>query len=228
VAIDHRGHGRGLRSLQKFRLEDAADDAAALCELLGLKDVILVGYSMGGPIALLAAQRHPGLAAGIVCMATGLEWRETRRERTRWYFLFVLEFLLRSRFASHGNRLSFRRMARGRPEVEPYSDWLLAESRRGDPTAIVQAGRALSTYDARPWAAELQLPSTVVYTTQDQLVKAPKQTALGTALGAEIEYLDGDHFVSLARPAAFSRATRTAVDGVVERIRSGRQSGAVA
>ena len=53
MAIDHRGHGRGLRTLQRFRLEDAADDAAALCELLGLKDVILVGYSMGGPIALL-------------------------------------------------------------------------------------------------------------------------------------------------------------------------------
>src|SRR4029079_12078027 len=55
VAIDHRGHGRGLRSLQKFRLEDAADDAAALCELLGLKDVILAGYPMGGPIAFPAA-----------------------------------------------------------------------------------------------------------------------------------------------------------------------------
>jgi hypothetical protein len=75
---------------------------------------------------------------------------------------------------------------------------------------------------------QLQLPSTVVYTTKDQLVKAPKQTALGAALGAEIEYLDGDHFVSIARPRAFSQATRAAVDGVVERIRSGRSSGAVA
>ena len=29
VGIDHRGHGRGLRSPDAFTLEDAADDAAA-------------------------------------------------------------------------------------------------------------------------------------------------------------------------------------------------------
>ena len=32
VAIDHRGHGRGIRSRKAFRLEDCADDAAALCD----------------------------------------------------------------------------------------------------------------------------------------------------------------------------------------------------
>ena len=35
VAIDVRGHGRGLRSEVPFTLEDAADDAAALVRHLG-------------------------------------------------------------------------------------------------------------------------------------------------------------------------------------------------
>src|ERR1700743_2678168 len=30
LAIDHRGHGRGLRALTPFRLEDCAADAAAV------------------------------------------------------------------------------------------------------------------------------------------------------------------------------------------------------
>src|ERR1700730_4576693 len=30
VALDHRGHGRGIRSRRPFRLEDCADDVAAL------------------------------------------------------------------------------------------------------------------------------------------------------------------------------------------------------
>src|SRR5262245_45967366 len=51
VALDHRGHGRGIRSSTPFKLEACADDAAALCELLGVRRVIPVGYSMGGPIA---------------------------------------------------------------------------------------------------------------------------------------------------------------------------------
>ena len=30
LALDHRGHGRGLRAADPFRLEDCADDVAAL------------------------------------------------------------------------------------------------------------------------------------------------------------------------------------------------------
>ena len=61
VAIDHRGHGRGIRKRKAFRLEDCADDAAALCDLLGIDRVIPIGYSMGGTIAQLMWRRHPQL-----------------------------------------------------------------------------------------------------------------------------------------------------------------------
>ena len=53
IAMDHRGHGRGIRTFAPFRLADCADDAAGLLSELGIKKVIPVGYSMGGPIALL-------------------------------------------------------------------------------------------------------------------------------------------------------------------------------
>ena len=33
VALDHRGHGRGIRSKRPFRLTDCADDAVALLDL---------------------------------------------------------------------------------------------------------------------------------------------------------------------------------------------------
>ncbi len=36
VAMDHRGHGRGIRSRRPFRLEDCADDVAALIDELGV------------------------------------------------------------------------------------------------------------------------------------------------------------------------------------------------
>ncbi|MBA2626088.1 MAG: alpha/beta hydrolase, partial [Acidimicrobiia bacterium] len=46
LAIDHRGHGRGIRSDEPFSLEAAADDAAALLEHLGAGPAIVCGYSM--------------------------------------------------------------------------------------------------------------------------------------------------------------------------------------
>ncbi|NBQ05079.1 MAG: alpha/beta fold hydrolase, partial [Actinobacteria bacterium] len=47
VALDLRGHGRGIRTKTNFRLEDCADDAAALADVLGISTFIPVGYSMG-------------------------------------------------------------------------------------------------------------------------------------------------------------------------------------
>src|SRR5881275_3305495 len=48
LAIDHRGHGRGLRPLVPFRLADCAADAAAAIRQLDLAPALVVGYSMGG------------------------------------------------------------------------------------------------------------------------------------------------------------------------------------
>ena len=58
IAIDHRGHGRGIRTT-RFRLEDCADDVAALMDLFGIETGIHVGYSMSGSIAALLWRRHP-------------------------------------------------------------------------------------------------------------------------------------------------------------------------
>ena len=59
VALDHRGHGRGMRSRKTFRLEDCADDTVAVCDVLGIDSFIPVGYSMGGPIAQLDLATTP-------------------------------------------------------------------------------------------------------------------------------------------------------------------------
>src|SRR3954463_11872381 len=65
LALDHRGHGRGMRALRDFRLEDCADDAVGVLRELDIRPAILTGYSMGGPIALLAARRHPEAVSGL-------------------------------------------------------------------------------------------------------------------------------------------------------------------
>ena len=99
IALDHRGHGRGLRTFADFRLHDCADDAVALAEHLGLGPVTAVGYSMGGPIALLAARRHPAAVAGIVLCATSSNWRALRMRGLWWS---MAAFRLALGVAPHG------------------------------------------------------------------------------------------------------------------------------
>src|SRR5215207_8524945 len=84
LAPDHRGHGRGERVGNRFRLADCADDAAALLRTLGGRPAVVVGYSMGGPIAQLLALRHPDLVAGLVLCATARDFRGRPAERLRY------------------------------------------------------------------------------------------------------------------------------------------------
>ncbi|HYD08770.1 MAG TPA: alpha/beta hydrolase, partial [Acidimicrobiales bacterium] len=81
VALDHRGHGRGIRTLRRFRMRDCADDAAALLDVLDVPSAIVVGYSMGGAVAQLLWRRHPSKVDGLVLCATAPVFAESDREK---------------------------------------------------------------------------------------------------------------------------------------------------
>jgi pimeloyl-ACP methyl ester carboxylesterase len=214
VGIDHRGHGRGLRSPAPFRLEDAADDAAAVVRELGTGPVVVVGYSMGGPIGLHLARRHPDLVRGLVVQATSLEWTETRRERALWRVLPIAGSWLRSKgYRRYLNRAVPKLIGAGHP-MERYVPWLLSEMSRNDPFAMVDAGRALAGYDARPWAAMLGVPAGSLITTRDRLVSVAKQRALASRLGATVRELPADHFAPIEDPGGFAALTVELIDVV--------------
>jgi pimeloyl-ACP methyl ester carboxylesterase len=216
IAVDHRGHGRGLRSPDRFELTDAADDAALLVEALAVGPVITVGYSMGGPISLLLTQRHPELVRGLVVQATALEWRGKRWERWQWKTVHVLGFLLRSRAYPRLMRWGIRRLVREGDPNAHYVPWFTAELRRNDAFNIVQAGQSLGRYDAREFAPGLGKPAASLITTRDRLVWPRKQRALAAALNAHVIELHDDHLASWTSAAEFATATRQLVQHVVD------------
>jgi 3-oxoadipate enol-lactonase len=219
VAVDHRGHGRGIRSPQPFSLEDAADDAAGLLRVLDTGAVIAVGYSMGGPIATLLWQRHRALVRGLVLEATALEWRAHRRERVMWRLMAAVEFMLRSGRPRGLIERMLRDLVDDAPELEPLVPWLRGELRRGDPEALADAGRALGRYDARPFAGQIDVPTTIVVTTKDRLVKPRKQRQLAQAIpGADTIELAGDHGAAMVLAEPFREATAAAITSVVRRL----------
>lgn len=213
VGVDHRGHGRGLRPPVPFTLEDCADDAAAVVRALGVGPVVVVGYSMGGPIAMHLAARHPDVVAGLVLQATALEWRATRRERAQWRLLRAMGWMLRHFAYPRWLQRGVERLVHADHELSPYLPWMLGEMRRNDPWMVVEAGRALAQYDARPWAPTLGVPAAVMVTTRDRLVRPRKQRALADAVGAQTRtvMVDGDHLVPWEHPDRFSSGTVDAV-----------------
>jgi 3-oxoadipate enol-lactonase len=214
IALDLRGHGRGLRSMAPFSLEDCADDAAALLEQLEVGRVIVVGYSMGGPVGQLLAWRHPERVAGLVMQATALEWRHTARERAVWRLLPMFDLGLRFGAGAGLVERLLRQAVDEAPELDSYRPWLAAEFRRATSRDLVAAGRALSRYDARPWAGQLDIPAAVLVTTRDRLVRPAKQRELAEALRAPVFEIAADHDLPLVKGGDYARLTRLAVDRV--------------
>lgn len=66
VAIDLPGHGESGAGRKEWSIESYGDDVKQVVTKLGLKRVVLVGSSMGGPIALEAAKRMPDNVVAIV------------------------------------------------------------------------------------------------------------------------------------------------------------------
>ena len=181
LAIDHRGHGRGLRPLGNFRLADCAADAAAALRHLDAAPAIVVGYSMGGAIAQLMARDFPDVVAGVVLSGTAQHWQD-RRTRRVFRALGALGLMLslapRATWSA-----GFRRAGmRDSPEIA----WAMSELMRHSARDIAKAGRELGRFDSRPWLRPLPVPAAVVLTTRDELVAPGKQRQLAAALEARV------------------------------------------
>jgi 3-oxoadipate enol-lactonase len=211
VAMDCRGHGRGLRPVAPFRFEDCADDVAGVIDRLELGPSVLVGYSMGGPIAQLTARRHRDHVAGLVLCATAHEWRDLRM-KALWNTMGGLRLFLEL-FPRHAWRWALR--AGGFPD-SPTTSWVTTELARGSPLDIAEAGRELGRYDSRPWIHELAgIPSTVVVTTRDTAVPPEKQYQLAASIKASVLEVATDHSGIMLKSSGFCEAIVEALDGVV-------------
>src|SRR5438105_7178344 len=70
IAVDLQGHGRTPLGDRPFRLESMGDDMAALVKRLGYDKVDVLGYSLGGGVALRMALQQPERVRRLVLVST--------------------------------------------------------------------------------------------------------------------------------------------------------------
>ena len=226
VAPDLRGHGRGLRSEEPFTLEAAAEDVTGLLIELQAGPSVLVGYSMGSSVALLLAHMHPELVAGLVLASTGLQWRASVRERLLWFGMAGVEYVLRFGAPQGITDRYLRQAVQQSPSLGPYRSWLKAEARRGDASDIAAAAKALANFDARHIVGGISVPTAVIVTARDHLIRAEKQRALAEAIpGAVAVEVDGAHNAWMVNPVGWAEALDAALDVVTGALEGQRSWG---
>ncbi len=227
VALDQRGHGRGVHSPHRFRLTDCADDAAALLERLGIDRAIAVGYSMGGPIAQLLWYRHRRCVAGLVLCATARNFRGRARAGLADVVMpaVVPGLALGARLVPAPMRRKLMAGWLSRRIQNPAARaWVSSEIAEHDPGAILQATRAIHSFSSREWIGSVDVPVAVVVTERDAMVSPDAQRKLASSIpGATIHPVDGDHAACVYRPQEFLGALLEACESVASRaVGSGR------
>jgi pimeloyl-ACP methyl ester carboxylesterase len=88
IAYDARGHGKSGRATS-YALEDLAGDLSRILREVAKAPAIVIGHSIGGATALIAAAREPSLVRGLVLEDPWLslyrdtKWRAEHYQRLR-------------------------------------------------------------------------------------------------------------------------------------------------
>ena len=218
LTFDLRGHGDGLPARLPYRLEDCADDVAAVVRALGVGPVVPVGYSMGGMVAQAFWQRHRALTDGLVLCATA---RNVSGSPLEQLTAMMMPFLvnadgwippvipLRADLAGAqllGEGLS----AQARSAA-------LAHMRRTPLATALAAMQAVCDFSSHRWIGTVDVPVAVLVTRHDRIVPPSRQWRLARALpDATVVEIDGDHGVFLDAPGTFTRALIRACLAVTE------------
>ncbi|MFE3845885.1 alpha/beta fold hydrolase [Thermoplasmatota archaeon] len=70
IIYDHRGHGSSDKSKGDYSIKELSDDMYSLIEELRLEKPIIVGFSLGGMVALRFALEHPDRLTKLVLVGT--------------------------------------------------------------------------------------------------------------------------------------------------------------
>ncbi|MBM0258228.1 alpha/beta fold hydrolase [Micromonospora sp. 4G55] len=153
IAVDLQGHGRTADVDRPLRYETMAEDVAALLRHLDLSGVDVLGYSLGGGVALRTAIQHPGLVRRLVLVSTPCR-------RQGWY----PEVL--AAMASQDERVG--EQMRGTPPHELYAR--IAPRPEDWPRLWAKGGDLLRReYDWSAEVAALTVPTMLVYADADSI-----------------------------------------------------------
>ena len=210
VAIDLAGHGQSGLARDKWTMAAFARDVVAVVEQLGLRQIILIGHSMGGPVIVEAARLMPNRVIGLVGADTLLN---PERQRTQE------EIETRVRFLRADFRQATTRLVRDDMFV-PTSDPVWAQSIVEDmasapPHVGVGAMHGLLSNDEALHAGLREVKAPIVLINADY---HPTNFEATNRAGITVELMAGvGHFVMNEDAETFNRLLDAAVQKMVKR-----------
>jgi pimeloyl-ACP methyl ester carboxylesterase len=204
VAFDQAGHGESGKERERWSVGSLAGDVEAVVKALGLKRVVLVGHSMGGSVALMAAKRLPGTVVLVVGVDTlqNAEFKMPEQVRKKFLDGFAADF-------KGTMRVAFPGMLHEKTDPE-VKKWLLTRAETQDPKMALDLMRDLSGLDLKVLLKDAKVPVRCINSSGGFKFHRP------TAIDINKKYADFNaviiddvgHYPMLERPDEFNRKLR--------------------
>ncbi|KAA1421700.1 alpha/beta hydrolase [Nocardioides humilatus] len=216
VTFDQRWHGRGIRSAD-FLIDDCADDAAAVLDVLGIDKAIVIGYSMGGASAQVMWQRHPERVAGLMLCSTSSHWEGHLGERVFFQTLRILNAGLLSAAADKVRVHAENATPAEELALAGLRDWALSELKLTSLWAFPVVMAELGRFDSTGWIGDVDVPTGVLVTAKDHAIPTSRQRQLAEQIpDAIVRESPGGHVSLILDLERWKPLFLDMVDDVVE------------
>jgi len=204
VTLDQAGHGESGKDRKHWSINGLAGDVEAVVKALGLKRVILVGHSMGGPVALAAAKRIPASVVAVIGVDTLQNAEFKMPEEVRKQFLEGFEKDFKGMM-----RMGFDGLLNEKTDPD-LKQWLLRRAEAQDPKMALALMRDMSTLDTKRLLQDARKPVRCINSAGGYKFFTP------TDIASNKKYADYDavlieavgHYPMLEKPAEFNQKLR--------------------
>jgi pimeloyl-ACP methyl ester carboxylesterase len=93
IAVDMQGHGRTADIKRDITYENLSDDVAALLDFLKIERADIMGYSLGGGVAMECAIRHPEKVRKVVSISAPIRRDGWVKEANDFWPNFTVEMM---------------------------------------------------------------------------------------------------------------------------------------
>ncbi len=204
VTLDQAGHGESGKDRKVWTVASLAGDVETVVKELGLKRVILVGHSMGGPVALLAAKRMPGTVIGVVGVDTipNVEFEMPQDVRKKFLDAFEKDFkgMMQAGLAGLLNEKSDAELKK----------WIVTRAEAQDPKMAMGLMRDLSALDAKKSLKEARVPVRCINSAGGYQYFTPTAVEINKKYGDynAVTIEEVGHYPMLEKPAEFNNKLR--------------------
>jgi len=206
IAYDHRGHGQSEVGNGQYAFERFVDDLFEVLDARQISKAILCGLSMGGYVALRAAERAPERITGLILCDTRSESDTNEARLKRASTVKVIQNKGVPTFCE-----GFMKAVLA-PETFTQKPSLIERIRhlivKGSPVGMVGAVLAMAgRTDTTAALSTLRVPAIVIGGEKDATVPPAAMEALAKAIpGATLALIpNAGHFSNLENPTAFNR-----------------------